>query len=74
MPGTPFLLCLAFIGAVFFRIYFWEVSCDINSSRKAKRGREVQQPLVSIQAELKTPAQPLPKGSTLNKLLNLFMH
>lgn len=29
-----------------------------------------EQPLVSIQTELKIPAQPLPKGGIFNKLLN----
>lgn len=36
------------------------------------------QPLASVQAELKIPAQPLPKGGSLSKLLNLtknlFLH
>lgn len=76
VPGTSILLCLAFIEAVCFSTNLREISFDINSSRKTNRRdkscsrNSSDWPLVTVLTELKIPAQPLPKGGTLNKLQN----
>lgn len=65
MPGTPVLLCLAFIEAVCFLVSFGEINSDINCSRKTnRRGNEVQQkelrPTLGIGPNrVKNPAQTL---------------
>lgn len=67
MPGTPVLLRLAFIEAVYFLVSLGEINSDINCSRKTnRRGNEVQQkelrPALGIGPNrVKNPAQTLRK-------------